>query len=97
MSDYQRIGIGKLGQWPAWWFDRSPANRTSRCDTCYQDVLKDEPRLAIANGRGRHRVGDKGAVSKQYLCIKCAWKIYTLRPPKFGKKREPKIETEPML
>ena len=63
------------------WLEKSPANRTSRCDNAWQHVVAaTEPRLVVDTGRGPTRKRGKGK-KHEYLCVGCAFALYEAQPP----------------
>lgn len=63
------------------WLEKSPANRTSRCDGQWSHVVApQQPRLQVDNKKGPVRKRGKGK-NHQYLCMMCAKERYGLMPP----------------
>jgi len=71
----------KVGKVDVRWLEKSPANRTSRCDRFFNHIVKaEDPRFVVDSGNGPERVRGKKK-RNEYLCRACAERYYDSQPP----------------
>ncbi len=69
-------------------------SRVSPCDKCHRQVMPDQPRLQLFDGRGPGRIKSRGSHAS-YWCQRCASRA-GLSVPEFTPEavREPEMEQE---
>ena len=78
----------KVGGTDVRWLEKSPTNRTARCDRFFNHIVQaEDPRFMVDNGMGPTRVRGKKK-RNEYLCRSCADRYYDSQPPSMLKKNQ---------